>query len=204
MRKGVLVALALIFLIGLAVSAQAATYTFTSNDGSGVPNDFFDLDHGKYYTWGENWNIPANEVITGATLFFDNIRNWDTRSNDLWVHLLDSVSLGVSVGSDNQGGGDYFANVYSGDNILLHHWEDLSDQAQDITYYFSASELVVLTAYLADGNFGFGLDPDCHFYNDGVTFTITTDMSAVPVPAAVWLFGSGLIGLAGIRKKFMN
>ena len=27
------------------------------------------------------------------------------------------------------------------------------------------------------------------------------DVSAVPVPAAVWLFGSGLIGLLGLAKR---
>ncbi len=31
-------------------------------------------------------------------------------------------------------------------------------------------------------------------------------VNVVPVPAAVWLFGSGLIGLAGLarRKKYVN
>jgi hypothetical protein len=27
------------------------------------------------------------------------------------------------------------------------------------------------------------------------------DVQVVPVPAAVWLFGSGLIGLAGIARR---
>jgi hypothetical protein len=26
----------------------------------------------------------------------------------------------------------------------------------------------------------------------------------IPVPAAVWLLGSGLVGLAGLRRKFRN
>lgn len=33
-----------------------------------------------------------------------------------------------------------------------------------------------------------------------VTYTLTT-MSAVPVPAAAWLFGSGLIGIAGVARR---
>ena len=31
--------------------------------------------------------------------------------------------------------------------------------------------------------------------------SITTDVSAVPVPAAVWLFGSGLLGLVGVARR---
>ena len=31
--------------------------------------------------------------------------------------------------------------------------------------------------------------------------TVTITPSAVPVPAAIWLFGSGLIGLAGIARR---
>ena len=35
-------------------------------------------------------------------------------------------------------------------------------------------------------------------------WTITGQVSAVPVPAAVWLFGSGLIGLAGFARRKRN
>ena len=39
----------------------------------------------------------------------------------------------------------------------------------------------------------------------GLTFPVYNDalveVSAVPVPAAVWLFGSGLIGLAGVARR---
>ena len=40
------------------------------------------------------------------------------------------------------------------------------------------------------------------YYNEKWTFELTT-VSAVPVPAAVWLFGSGLLALFGFgRRKF--
>lgn len=32
------------------------------------------------------------------------------------------------------------------------------------------------------------------------TFTASSEIAAVPVPAAVWLFGSGLLGLAGVSR----
>jgi len=30
---------------------------------------------------------------------------------------------------------------------------------------------------------------------------MANDITAVPVPAAVWLFGSGLIGLVGVARR---
>ncbi|HED33210.1 MAG TPA: hypothetical protein ENJ08_03190 [Gammaproteobacteria bacterium] len=40
-------------------------------------------------------------------------------------------------------------------------------------------------------------------YYDGYTYNynISASVSSVPVPAAVWLFGSGLLGLLGIAKR---
>ena len=37
--------------------------------------------------------------------------------------------------------------------------------------------------------------------NFNANLTSTPDVAAVPVPAAVWLFGSGLLGLAGIARR---
>jgi len=39
------------------------------------------------------------------------------------------------------------------------------------------------------------------FAMDNFTFNET---SAVPLPPSVWLLGSGLIGLVGLRRKFTN
>ena len=58
----------------------------------------------------------------------------------------------------------------------------------------SISCILYLASYfswLSDGNFGFGIDPDCHYYNDGITFNITTTHEA-PEPAthvAPWVRG---------------
>lgn len=46
------------------------------------------------------------------------------------------------------------------------------------------------------------------FGNPGWTFqwyyTGTTDLTNVPVPAAIWFFGSGLIGLFGYARRYKN
>lgn len=47
-------------------------------------------------------------------------------------------------------------------------------------------------------SFGLGFDDVDNLYGEWNT---NVEMSAVPVPAALWLFGSGLIGLIGIAKR---
>jgi len=42
---------------------------------------------------------------------------------------------------------------------------------------------------------------DSLWLNTGLTSTHTIQPSVVPVPAAVWLFGSGLIGMLGMAKR---
>ena len=46
-----------------------------------------------------------------------------------------------------------------------------------------------------------GADANCFsdYYIDNVV--ITADIAPVPVPAAVWLFGSGLVGLVGVARR---
>jgi len=180
----------LVFMLGGVT--EAATYTFQP-----TPADLYDLDHYRYYTWGIDWDIPAGEIIVSASLFFDDIRNWNKKSNDLWVHLLDSANTGVTECGDGEGGGDNF----SGQGILLHHWQNLPASAQDITYDFDPFEIATLNTYVTDGNFGLGFDPDCHYYNNGITLNIET--ASVPIPTTILLLSSGLLsfGLLSRRKN---
>ncbi|MGB5749811.1 MAG: hypothetical protein WBM69_22735 [Desulfobacterales bacterium] len=171
--------------------ACAATYIFEPSPSS----DLWDLDHYKYYTWGIDWTLPQGETIAAAALSFDNIRNYNSDPNDLYVQLLESANNGVASGTDNQASGNYFENQ----GIQLYHGIDLSDTSQDIDVIFNTDQISTLLDYLKDGNFGLGFDPDCHFYNDGSILTVNTVHT--PIPGAIFLFGSGLIGLVGLRKK---
>jgi hypothetical protein len=52
-------------------------------------------------------------------------------------------------------------------------------------------------------------DPSIDFSSfspDGANFAVWSQSAVVPVPAAVWLFGSSLIGLVGMKKNqnFLN
>lgn len=52
-----------------------------------------------------------------------------------------------------------------------------------------------------DGSYHLSWELTGGFSSTG-TATMTMDIAAVPVPAAVWLFGSGLLGLAGLGRRF--
>ncbi len=51
-------------------------------------------------------------------------------------------------------------------------------------------------------DFGQGLQRVYHMTNDIFVWAVRDgDVSSVPIPSAVWLLGSGLIGLVGFRRK---
>jgi hypothetical protein len=202
----------------LAVApARAAVTTLTYQPS---PVDLYDLDHHEVYTWRlDNLNMDTS-TITGASLTFSSIRNWDSNDNVLHLHLLDTaINSGVASFQDvDQTQSpvvdltDDFANaryhnnagwlVANGTADTLLGNPSFGTTGTNYTINFTSSELAALKAYIASGHdIAFGLDPDCHFYNNGITFAIQStpvpEMSAtLPIIALL-----AVAGMLEIRRR---
>ncbi|MBN1577973.1 MAG: PEP-CTERM sorting domain-containing protein [Chitinispirillaceae bacterium] len=184
--------------------------------------DLGDLDHYYASLWridlNEYVHLDADETITGATLYFDNITDWKDEPNDiLWVNMVDPNYMhganSVTRYWDHQNPANYFSvnrRQYSATS-LVGTWSDPNSvgTADDISFDLDLSTLLAYGAHndnnpMTDdigGWIGFGFDGDCHYWNDGVRLVITTETASVPEPTLLSLLGCGLAGLVLVRRK---
>lgn len=202
-----------LYILGTALavvagSAQAGVYSWSPTD-----SDLEDLDHRKAYIWGLGWNVPTGETIVGSTLTIKNIYDWRVEPDTLYVRLLDNVTVpaGGNVWGttwDYEAVGDRWASEPG--STAIGTWTDPAGGVPTgFNLVFDLGTLGYLDELQAaiqnDGKFGFGFDPDCHYFNDGITLTITTTPRQTPLPdggATVALLGCALLGLEGLRRKF--
>ena len=168
-------------LVMFALKASAVSFSYAP-----TPSDLNDLDHHSAYTWRINNINLGGATITGATLTFKNIANWDANPNILFIHLLDTakhsgVSSFIDDPYDNHMA-DNFAGSLLASNPLVALGtgntfltsKSFTMTPTTFTYTFTPAQLAALQAYITNGhNIAFGFDPDCHFFNDGVTFTMS-------------------------------
>ncbi len=200
--------------VAFALQAKANVYSFAP-----TPGNLGNLDHNLFFTWGLSWAVPSGEKITSASLTFSKIWDWRVEPDALFIHLLDTAPLGVNSFTDNEQGGDFFASSYFNSlgvsHVKIGEWSDPyggdASKAQNVTFTFNASQLAALQGYISNATpsgwamFGFGFDPDCHYFNSGVTFTINTQKNSVPEAGSTLGFlaiAGGMIGY--LRRRFSS
>ena len=190
--------------------------------------DLGDLDHYSCYVWQVDYELAENEVIVGASLSISQINNWDYRETDDILNMrllsqadaaaaksdipLDIVATGsgqvVMRGEDNRAVGDAFASY----GIALTSYTDTTRSPEDFLYNFNATQVEKLNELVTydpveDMGFALSFDPDCHYWNDGITLNIETAIRPpsppVPVPGAFLLtaLGAGLVGHVRRRRS---
>ena len=165
---------------------QDANYAQTSgydSDGKMTWADANTWAAGLNYGGYDDWHLPSvgNAPTTGyyvtsgelGQMFYNNLGNSPGSS------ILNNISFNDQV----SGGTELFLNVQS---YVYWYSEDYSSRT-DLAWAFST---------------GSGNQSRYGKVTDRYSWAVRSgDVNAVPVPAAAWLFGSAVIGLAGIKRK---
>jgi hypothetical protein len=134
-------------------------------------------------TYGSKaWTLKSNSNITSILL--------DAGAGD---SVFDTY-FGGSSGTTGSAAGRNFSGNYKGDiKVTYSGMVGLDGQSAvgDLYRYM----LIEFTGSPFTGKLSFTQDTD--------NLSISGDISAVPVPAAVWLFGSGLVGFLGMSRRKM-
>ena len=129
--------------------------------------------------FGLNWTAHSGTTFGPGTYTFDASNAQDGSA----------MYTGIVVGAGQVGGHILFNYNTAVDIDVINVWDVTT--AAGVTSYVS-------TDGDGDGKRGIAMI-DGAFPGFSANFDFTT--AAVPVPAAVWLFGSGLLGLVGVARR---
>ena len=176
--------------------------TGVANAAAITSGEFVMLDPTNAYVGGAS-DITGDVDVTGGT--------WGVSSATPFFGLLWTAHTGTILGEgahsiDTIQGGmlDFTVGAGQVGAHILFNWGATVDI--DVVNVWDVSTVAGVTTYTStdvdgDGILGLGM-VDGAFPGFNANFNLNTAAtSAVPVPAAVWLFGSGLLGLVGVARR---
>ena len=200
----------------IPLSPISATLNYDTDSGIGGSNMSIVMDGGY-------WNSPATfhdirlERLAGTnTINGEILVDWNGNT-DMQMHvswnargLLNAIEWGLNVGDTISG--TTLKQDTTGDGTFDTFTDVLSETPYSDTLLNSNFEGPAPLAATNDSlGLGFDINGNPVFtpfngikglvnIGSGNSLTVTS-VSTVPIPAAAWLFGSGLIGLAGIARR---
>ena len=196
----VLLATALLIMGASPGFALTFDYTHDADPNVWINNDDYAPDANNWYQLLlPDW-YDSTEV-TVFTIDFYGYGDDSTKSIDVWADL-GAGSPGKIVGYDVQNGrrpfvlrmdlvnGDLYRNYQQSDST----WTGFIDTSAALSSWPSLADF--------DGLGSFLIGYACHFYYDKTSLHI--EQHPVPEPSSMLLLGFGLVGLAGVRRKFLR
>ena len=208
--------------LGDPLSPISANLNYNTDTGVGGSDMSITMSGGFWSSPATFHNIALQHDEVSNSINGSILVDWNGNT-DMQMHVnwdatgfLNAINTGLEVGDTISGSmlqkdttGDGFFDTFIDVNSATPYSDTL------IASLFPGSALEGAAPLAAtDASLGLGYDIDGNFIGgtpfDGIKGLINigsgnsltvTSVSAVPVPAAVWLFGSGLIALAGFAKR---
>ena len=192
-KFSLLLASSLLLLPGLSAAAQITPVSVTAT-GSVNHAPALIID-GVFPAESSAWTGASNVFWNGTdpvfTIDFGAIYNID----DVLLSVDNNDSYAVEWSSDAANWNSLF-NIAIGDGEVGFGMDTMSTDSGNVEYIAGLDFFTVQAQYLRI--FATGGD---NKYSIGEVQAFGGSVSAVPVPAAAWLFGTGLLGIVGVARR---
>ena len=137
--------------------------------------------------------------------FFANTISSPTPQKDTQLFLFNSAGYGILANGDAEDGVIYsslnLSNLAMGSyylGVAFYNLEPVDSTGLPIFDYFGYPDFTAGPANGSGPLVGWGFQEGSY---DNGAYVINISSTPVPIPGAIWLLGSGLIGIVGIRRK---